>query len=36
VTRDGGYPPLLVHPIDFAELLRQQQAQQASGPIATA
>jgi len=28
-TRDGGYPPLLLNPIDFAELYqRQQQAQQ--------
>ncbi|HUB95173.1 MAG TPA: protein-export chaperone SecB [Stellaceae bacterium] len=25
-TREGGYMPLLVRPIDFAELLRQQQA----------
>ena len=24
-TRDGGFPPLLINPIDFAELLRQQQ-----------
>ncbi|HYE00008.1 MAG TPA: protein-export chaperone SecB [Alphaproteobacteria bacterium] len=23
-TRDGGYPPLMVNPIDFAELFRQQ------------
>lgn len=35
-TRDGGYPPLLVHPIDFAELLRQQQQSPPSGGIATA
>ena len=26
-TRDGGFPPLCVHPIDFAELLRRQQQQ---------
>jgi preprotein translocase subunit SecB len=26
-TRDGGFPPLLINPIDFAELLRLQQAQ---------
>jgi preprotein translocase subunit SecB len=25
-TRDGGFPPLLINPIDFAELLRQQQS----------
>jgi preprotein translocase subunit SecB len=24
-TREGGFPPLLIHPIDFAELLRRQQ-----------
>ena len=24
-TRDGGFPPLFIHPIDFAELLRRQQ-----------
>ncbi len=24
-TRDGGFPPLFIHPIDFAELLRHQQ-----------
>jgi preprotein translocase subunit SecB len=24
VTRDGGFPPLLVNPIDFAELYRRQ------------
>ena len=33
-TRDGGFPPLMINPIDFAELLRRQQAdaQLASGP----
>lgn len=35
-TRDGGFPPLLLHPVDFAELLRRQQAVQSSQPIATA
>lgn len=36
-TRDGGFPPLFVQPIDFAELLRRQQPQpSASGPIAGA
>ncbi|MCC7271485.1 MAG: protein-export chaperone SecB [Alphaproteobacteria bacterium] len=27
-TRDGGFPPLLLNPIDFADLYRRQQAQQ--------
>jgi preprotein translocase subunit SecB len=27
-TRDGGFPPLLINPIDFADLLRRQQASQ--------
>jgi preprotein translocase subunit SecB len=32
-TRDGGFPPLFIQPIDFAELLRrQQQQQQSSAP----
>jgi preprotein translocase subunit SecB len=26
-VRDGGFPPLLINPIDFAELLRRRQAQ---------
>jgi preprotein translocase subunit SecB len=26
-TRDGGFPPLMINPIDFAELLRRQQPQ---------
>jgi preprotein translocase subunit SecB len=25
-TRDGGFPPLMINPIDFAELLRRQPA----------
>ncbi len=25
-TRDGGFPPLMINPIDFAELLRQHQS----------
>lgn len=29
-TRDGGFPPLLINPIDFAELLRRQPAAQAT------
>ncbi|MGH6980987.1 MAG: protein-export chaperone SecB [Stellaceae bacterium] len=35
-TRDGGFPPLFVQPIDFAELLRRQQPQPGAGPIAGA
>jgi preprotein translocase subunit SecB len=32
-TRDGGFPPLMINPIDFAELLRRQQADaQAAAP----
>lgn len=33
-TRDGGYPPLLLDPIDFASLYRQQMAQRADAEIA--
>ena len=35
-TRDGGFPPLMINPIDFAELLRRQQADAQAGPPATA
>jgi len=36
-TRDGGFPPLMINPIDFAELLRRQQAgAQAAGSASTA
>ena len=35
-TRDGGFPPLMINPIDFAELLRRQQAAQASGSVSAA
>ena len=31
-TRDGGFPPLLINPIDFADLLRRQQATQQPPP----
>ena len=31
-TRDGGYPPLLLEPIDFASLYMQQQAGNAGQP----
>jgi len=30
-TRDGGFPPLMINPIDFAELLRRQQADAQAG-----
>jgi preprotein translocase subunit SecB len=29
-TRDGGFPPLLINPIDFAELMRRNQAAMAA------
>lgn len=33
VTRDGGFPPLMINPIDFAQMLmRQQQEPQGPGP----
>lgn len=34
VTRDGGYPPLFIQPVDFAQIYRQQhvQAQAAQQP----
>jgi preprotein translocase subunit SecB len=36
-TREGGFPPLLLHPVDFAELLRRQQTAAAQrGVTATA
>jgi preprotein translocase subunit SecB len=28
-VRDGGFPPLLIHPVDFMELFQQRAAQQA-------
>ena len=31
-TRDGGFPPLMINPIDFAELLRRNSAAQAGAP----
>ncbi|HVA12939.1 MAG TPA: protein-export chaperone SecB [Stellaceae bacterium] len=36
VTRDGGYTPLLLSPIDFADIYRRRLAeqQQAAGPVA--
>lgn len=35
-TREGGFPPLLIHPIDFADLLRRQQAEGAAQRTGTA
>lgn len=35
-TREGGFPPLMIHPIDFAELVRRQQATAAAAPSGTA
>lgn len=34
VTRDGGYPPLMLDPIDFASLYRQQLARSQNGGAA--
>ena len=30
-VRDGGFPPLLIHPVDFMALFQQRAAQQAQG-----
>jgi len=36
-TRDGGFPPLMINPIDFIELLRRQQsATQFADPVSSA
>jgi preprotein translocase subunit SecB len=35
-TRDGGFPPLLINPIDFVELLRREQAKKAAEGETTA
>jgi preprotein translocase subunit SecB len=35
-TREGGFMPLLLRPIDFAELVRQQQQQAGGQPTVTA
>jgi len=32
-TRDGGFPPLLLQPVDFDALYRQQQQQAPSSPV---
>src|SRR4051794_39797522 len=34
VTRDGGFPPLMINPIDFAELLRRNRTAQDQQPAA--
>ncbi len=31
-TREGGFPPLLINPIDFADLYRRQQANEPAKP----
>ncbi len=36
LTREGGFPPLLLNPIDFGELLRRQQEQAAQAAAANA
>jgi preprotein translocase subunit SecB len=33
-TRDGGFPPLMINPIDFGELLRRNAAEPAAPPPA--
>jgi preprotein translocase subunit SecB len=32
ITRDGGFPPLLIQPVDFAQLYRQSQEEGARAP----
>jgi preprotein translocase subunit SecB len=36
VTREGGFPPLMLEPIDFAALYMQRREQSAAPPVATA
>jgi preprotein translocase subunit SecB len=36
VTRDGGFPPVLLQPIDFVALWQQRRQQGQASPIATA
>jgi preprotein translocase subunit SecB len=36
VTRDGGFPPLMINPIDFAEIFRRQVADDQGTGTATA
>ena len=35
-TRDGGFPPVFMQPINFSELLRRQAAAQTEAPVANA
>ena len=35
-TRDGGFPPLMINPVDFAELLRRNQAPGGIEPMQSA
>jgi preprotein translocase subunit SecB len=35
-TRDGGFPPLMINPIDFAALYRRQAEAAAAQPAGTA
>ena len=35
-TRDGGFPPLMINPIDFAALYRRQAEAAATQPVGTA
>ncbi len=34
VTREGGFPPLLIDPVDFVQLYRQQKQQESQGAVA--
>lgn len=36
VTRDGGFPPVLLAPIDFVQLWQQRRGQSSGAPIANA
>lgn len=36
ITRDGGFPPLLINPVDFARLYQQQQDAAAADTAGTA
>jgi preprotein translocase subunit SecB len=35
-TRDGGFPPLLIQPVDFAAMYRQSKDRPSGAPVATA
>jgi preprotein translocase subunit SecB len=35
-VRDGGFPPLMIDPVDFVSLYRQRIAEQAPAPPPTA